>query len=404
MTLDELRLPATRRVWLERVIHYAAQLKLPLYLVGGFVRDWWLGLEPDDFDLVVEGSAPELARACVQAWGGSINIHVPFGTATWLTPDGIEFDFASARTETYPQPAQLPVVRVPATLAEDAGRRDFTLNSLALGLTPHLGQLFDTFNGQADLQAGLIRVLHPLSFRDDPTRIFRAVRYEQRLNFTLTLETLGLIPAAPLEHLSADRVRRELELIFAEPNVNAMLTRLEKLGVLARLGLKWPLAAQVDSAVVPHLPLVGWNLSAALEPTALYLALLLRDAAELQAALQKLNLSRATGVAVTEALALKANWAKPSQAVAALDELSELGVVTAYIAQPALHAELNQYLAHWRFIRPHTTGAHLIARGLKPGPHFKQILWHLRAAWLDGEVQSVAEELVLLDILVKREA
>jgi tRNA nucleotidyltransferase (CCA-adding enzyme) len=362
-----------------------------------------LGLEPDDFDLVVEGSAPELARACAQKWGGTINVHAPFGTAAWLTPEGIEFDFASTRTETYPQPAQLPVVRVPATLAEDVGRRDFTLNSLAISLSPNFGEVFDPFNGQPDLRAGRICVLHPLSFRDDPTRIFRAVRYEQRLNFTITPETLELIPAAPLEQLTADRVRHELELIFVEPNVNAMLTRLEKLGVLARLGLKWPEAAQVDSAVVPHLPLVGWNLSATLEPTALYLALLLRDAAERPAALQKLNPSRAISVAVMEALSLKPTWAKPSQTVAALDELSELGVATAYIAQPALHAELNQYLAHWRHIRPHTTGAQLIEHGLTPGLRFKQILWHLRAAWLDGEVKTAADELALLDVLVKSE-
>lgn len=403
MTLDELRLPAARREWLERVIQLAAQQACPLYLVGGFVRDWLLGLESDDFDLVVEGSAPELARACAQAWGGTVNVHVPFGTATWLTPVGLALDFASTRTETYPQPAQLPVVRVPATLAEDAGRRDFTINSLALGLTPHLGQLFDPSNGQADLRARLIRVLHPLSFRDDPTRLFRAVRYEQRLNFTIVPETLALISNAPLEQLTPDRVRHELELIFAEANAVHMLTRLETLGVLVRLGMKWTEAAQVDSVIVPQLPLGGWQLSAALEPTALYLALLLREAAEPQAALQKLNPSRAISIAVTEALALKRTWAKPSQAVAVLDEVSELGIVAAYVAQPPLRTELNQYLTHWRHIRPHTTGTHLVERGLPPGPRFKQILWHLRAAWLDEEVKTEREELELLEIFVKRE-
>lgn len=403
MTLAELRLPAARRLWLERVIQLAAQMACSLYVVGGFVRDWLLGLEPDDFDLVVEGSAPELARACAQAWGGEVNVHAPFGTAAWLTPDGLEFDFASARTETYPQPAQLPVVRAPAVITEDIGRRDFTINSIALGLTPHLGQLFDPFNGQADLRAGFIRALHPLSFRDDPTRLFRAVRYEQRLNFTIAPETLALVPNAPLEQLTPDRVRQELELIFVETHAAKMLRRLENLGVLARLGLKWTEAAQVDSAIVPQLPLPSWELSTALEPTALYLALLLRGAEEPRAALQKLNPSRTITVAVTEALALKRTWAKPSEAVAVLDNLSELGVVVAYAVQPPLRAELNQYLAHWRRIRPQTTGAHLVERGLPPGPRFKQILWQLRAAWLDEDVKTQREELELLETLVEPE-
>jgi tRNA nucleotidyltransferase (CCA-adding enzyme) len=400
----ERSVPPERRLWLDRVRVLAEARGLPLYLVGGFVRDLLLGLTPDDFDLVVEGDAPALATAAQREWGGAVTVHAPFRTAVWTTPDGISFDLASARTESYPQPAQLPVVRTPATLAQDLWRRDFTLNALALRLDDaHLGELHDPLNGRADLAAQTIRALHPLSFRDDPTRLFRAVRYEQRLGFRIAPETLALFPDAPLAALSPDRVRHEFELIFREPNVIAMLARLRQLDVLARVhpALRWEAAEAGDAACLPQLPWREWGLPSAPEPDAACWALLLRSATEADwaAAMARVNAPRAVEQAVGESrLAITAT--RPSAVVAALDPLSELGVIAAYVAQPAARATIHAYAARLRFLRPAMTGDDLIALGLTPGPHFKELLWALRAARLDGEVTGEAGERKLLESML----
>ncbi|MGH2524794.1 MAG: CCA tRNA nucleotidyltransferase, partial [Anaerolineales bacterium] len=231
----EERLPGPRRALLARVGHLAATQQLPVYLVGGFVRDLLLGLSPTDFDFVVEGPAPALARLVARELGGEVTVHAPFGTATWFSPEGAVIDFASARTERYPQPAALPVVSAPAPISADLSRRDFTINALAVRVDGvYYGQLLDPHHGQADLAAGIVRVLHPHSFQDDPTRLFRAVRYEQRLGFRIAPETVPLIPGswAALAALTGDRIRHEFEMIFREPNVVPMLARLAELEVL----------------------------------------------------------------------------------------------------------------------------------------------------------------------------
>ncbi len=399
-------LRASQRERLRQVAHLAAERGWPLYIVGGFVRDLLLGLSPDDFDLVVEGDAPALARAAAGLGGGEVRVHAPFGTATWATADGETIDFATARTERYPQPAALPIIQAPATIRADLDRRDFALNAMALRLDdPHLGELVDPHGGLADLAERRVRVLHPLSFRDDPTRIFRAVRYEQRLQGRIAPETLALLPEASpaLAALSADRVRHEFERIVREPHASLMLARLAELGVLPQVhaGLAWSAAETADAAVLTHWPPGAWRLAAPPEPEARYLALLLRRAAPpvVAAAVERLNLGRVVGLAVREAVALRRAWACPSEAVAALDALSELGVLAGYAAQPELRADLDAYLGRWRFVRPTLTGDDLIARGLTPGPHFRELLWALRAAWLDGAVTDTASE---ADWLVNR--
>jgi tRNA nucleotidyltransferase (CCA-adding enzyme) len=399
-------LPVALLERLTQIRQLAESEQTPLYVVGGFVRDSLLGLTPDDFDLVVEGDAPALARAAAREWGGVVTVHAPFGTAVWRTPDGAAIDFASARTETYPAPAVLPVVSVPATIEADLSRRDFAINALALRLDgPRAGERLDPFHGQADLRARTVRVLHLLSFRDDPTRVFRAVRYEQRLGFQIAAETLALISDAPLESLTSDRLRHEFELIFREPRTVAMLARLSELGVLQRVhpALKWDERGTQAAAAISRLPWRDWRMNAAPEPDALFWAVLLREAG-LEAtdlALARLNLNRAEAEAVRESVALRRTWARPSEAVAVLDSLSELGVIAAYVARLELRDDLHLYLSRWRFVRPTITGADLIARGLTPGPYFKRWLWTLRAAWLDGTVTDAASEQSLLEALTR---
>jgi tRNA nucleotidyltransferase (CCA-adding enzyme) len=389
--------PAPPRARLEAVRGLAEARALPLYLVGGFVRDVLLGIAPDDFDLVVEGDAPALALAARDFWGGSVTVHAPFGTAAWTAPDGVSLDFASARTETYSQPATLPRVRYPVPITDDLRRRDFTINALALRLDgAHFGELLDPFQGRDDLAARAIRVLHSASFQDDPTRLFRAVRYEQRLRFHITPETLTLLPGAwsALTALTADRVRREFELIFREANAPAMLARLAEFGILAHVhpGLRWTQIESERAARLSQLPWRDWELSAPPEPDAFYWALLLAGAADAPAAATRLNLNREVSRAVSEALRLRKSWARPSEAVAVLDGLSELGVMAAYLLHEALRNDLHAYLTRWRRMRAQTTGDDLIARGLRPGPGFKNLLWQLRAARLDGEIADAADE------------
>jgi len=389
-----MHLPPALAAYLPTLIRLASTHGWRVYVVGGFVRDTLLGLPSDDFDLIVEGDAPTLARRMAHALGGAVVTHAPFGTATWQTPSGAEIDFATARTETYPQPAALPQV-TPADIQADLQRRDFTINALALPLTEdQSAALLDPFNGQRDLAEGVIRVLHPLSFQDDPTRILRAVRYEQRLSFRLAPETLALIPAAweAFAQLTPDRIRHEFEIIFREARAAPILARLAELEILAHShpALRWTERATEHAALLARLPLDEWRPSTPPPPDVFFYGLMLMAASPAEAleALTHLNVKRAFTEAVQEALALKLNGARPSEYVAQLDGLSEWGVMLAYGLYPAWRDTLHSYLAHWRFVKARLTGADLIQRGLKPGPHFKTILWQLRAARLDGEAET----------------
>jgi tRNA nucleotidyltransferase (CCA-adding enzyme) len=407
--LLETHLPASRRELLSHVRRAAEAMRLPAYLAGGFVRDLLLGLTPDDFDFVAEGDAPALARAVARELGGEVTVHTPFGTAAWLGPGGAEIDFATARTETYPQPAALPVVAPGATIADDLRRRDFTVNAMALRVDgAHFGEVLDLHGGQSDLAARVVRVLHPASFVDDPTRLFRAVRYEQRLDFRIAPETLALIPGAweSLAALTGDRARHELELIFREPRAAAMLARLAELDILRHVhpALRWGEREAARAAIIPSLPVADWKLGLPPEPDALYFALLLGAAppAEVADALTRLNTDAITSRAVGEAVNLRPGWARPSEAAAALDELSELGVIAAYVLHEEARPALHDYLARWRFVRAATTGDDLIALGLAPGPQFKTLLWQLRAARLDGLIADDAGEQTLIRQLLAK--
>ena len=209
-------------------------LGFPIYIVGGFVRDLLLGRPSLDFDLVVEGDAIKLADSLASKYGGKATIHQKFGTAKWFINENSSIDLISARSEIYSHPVALPTVKM-GTISDDLHRRDFTINTLAIRLDGnHFGEMHDELGSLDDLQHGLVRVLHPRSFIDDPTRMYRAVRYEKRYGFKIAKETSALIPEARqlIEKLSAQRIRHELDLILEEPNAAPMLARLDKLGLL----------------------------------------------------------------------------------------------------------------------------------------------------------------------------
>ncbi|MEM7797981.1 MAG: hypothetical protein AAF633_02220, partial [Chloroflexota bacterium] len=194
----------------------AAQLNFPIYLVGGAIRDILSGSQSADLDFVTEGNGIDLARAVSNQLGGEIVEYDRFQTANWSPPADIftsPIDFVTARQERYETPASLPIVE-PSNLKDDLYRRDFTINAMAVQIDrDNFGLLHDLFNGQEDLKKGVVEVLHPISFQDDPTRIWRAVRYESRLKISLGAQTQSWLRRDLRFHqlLSPDRIRHEWE-------------------------------------------------------------------------------------------------------------------------------------------------------------------------------------------------
>jgi len=218
---------------MERLLPALAGLP-PTYLVGGAVRDLLRGADAVDLDLAVEGDARSVARTLADRLGGSAREHERFGTATVRAPD-LVFDLATTRTESYDEAGALPRVAA-ATLADDLRRRDFTINAMAVALFgDELGHLYDPHGGAADLDARVVRILHPGSFLDDPTRLLRAVRYETRLRFQMEEATERAACAAiaedALSTVSGPRMRDELMDLLAEYEAPTAVVRMRELGL-----------------------------------------------------------------------------------------------------------------------------------------------------------------------------
>lgn len=408
------RLPDLHQKLLRHIDQQAALLGFSAYLVGGSVRDLLLNLPVLDLDIVLEGDAIPLAQALKNRYGGTLTLHTKFRTATWQPPQGPSLDLITARRETYSEPAALPDVS-PSSLADDLARRDFSINTLALRLADQ--SLIDLHNAQTDLANGLIRVLHPQSFRDDPTRLYRAVRYETRYRFQIAPDTLALIPdALPfVQKLTAERLRHELDLVFNETRPARILSRMDELGLLQAVlpnVLPWDsdIAQRLDSALaLPAPPEWGLGPTFSGQPLnqvlgyALWFAGLNRS----QLALLHTRLNFPLAVfKTTQALAdLLADVpaltdAVPSAWVRRLEEVPLLAIYAAHHISG--QAPLKRYVTEWRHLHPQTDGQVLKALGLPPGPRYAEILSRLRAAWLDGEISTPEQEQTLLHILLTR--
>jgi tRNA nucleotidyltransferase (CCA-adding enzyme) len=233
LTISDLRERVRRVPGMERLLTALEGLP-PAYLVGGAVRDLLRGAVAVDLDLAVEGDARSMARALADRLGGTAREHERFGTAT-VRAEELSFDLAATRTETYDEPGALPRVE-PAPLSEDLRRRDFTINAMAIALAgDDLGHLYDPHGGLADLEGGVVRVLHGGSFLDDPTRLLRAVRYETRLGFRMDQDTERAARAAVAEDamstVSGGRVRDELMDLLAEHEAPAAVELMRDLGL-----------------------------------------------------------------------------------------------------------------------------------------------------------------------------
>jgi len=227
------KLPASIFKVIRKVGELAKAQGYSAYIVGGFVRDLLLGVENLDVDIVVGGDAISLAKLLQKQVNATLRTHPRFGTATLTFSDGFKIDLVTARREKYIYPATLPRVTF-SSIEDDLWRRDFTINTLALAIGKgNFGQLLDLFSGIEDLKKKKIRILHKRSFIDDPTRIFRAIRFEQRFNFKIEPETFNLMRKAHslklLEKLSRFRLGREFILLLKEERPQKALLRFDKL-------------------------------------------------------------------------------------------------------------------------------------------------------------------------------
>jgi tRNA nucleotidyltransferase (CCA-adding enzyme) len=398
----------------------ASERSPAVFLVGGPVRDALLGAPVRDLDFVVDGDGPEVARQLAEDLGGGVLTHPRFGTATVALND-CRVDVVSARKEVYPQPAALPQV-FSGTIEDDLARRDFTVNALALPLGETRRKVLDHHGGIGDLRRGLIRVLHANSFVDDPTRILRAIRYEQRLGFRIEHRTLARLKDAIADgHLAAltgDRFRHELELILREDRPGLALARAWDLGIMAAI----------------HPALGGGKAPARLEAVAglentedrrarvdqtgdtsplVYLAALTYPLAseEAEAVIHRLNMPGPWAQVVRDTVTLKqreAELAGPSLPRSRLFALVEGSCPEAVMAvsrvaeSPGVACRLMEYMNELRLVEPTLNGRDLLAMGVPDGPMVGRVLRGLREAKLDRKVSTEVEERRLVQDILGR--
>ncbi len=375
-----------------------------VYLVGGTVRDILLGEESFDVDIAIEGDAIEFGRALADALGGRATPHERFGTAVVSYGDDERVDVVTTRTELYDAPAALPTVER-ASLREDLFRRDFTMNAMAVSLKPSdFGRLVDPFGGRADLDAGVLRVLHNLSFIDDPTRIFRGIRYEARYGFRFEEHTArlarGTIDMGLVGDLSSARLRDELVTLLEEPGAAGGIRRLGDLGadraVHPRLRADEEAAELFERAVALRdelgVEVPGWRLG---------LAVLGRDLTpeETYDWLERLKVRRreanliAGAIAVSERIVerLRVEALAPADVAALADALAPDAPLLALARED--RPELRDYFTRLRAVRLEIGGAELAELGLEESPRVGEVLDELRRRKLNGELDGRESEL-----------
>jgi tRNA nucleotidyltransferase (CCA-adding enzyme) len=384
------------------------------YVVGGFVRDLLLRQENLDVDLVVEGDGIAYAERLGARLGAKVTGHRKFGTALLSLPDGFSVDVATARTEYYESPAALPTVEH-GSIKMDLYRRDFTVNALAVCLNrERFGALLDFFGGQRDIQDKALRIIHNLSFVEDPTRILRAARFEVRFGLRLSRHAEQLIANAVqlglLDKLAGPRIFTELRLLLLEAQPFAILTRLGRLGVLEGIHPRLTIGAATERRFQRVGEVLTWYRLLYLDgqpaPWLVYLLILLeeRPSAEARGILRRLSppprLAGSIGLELGRLRTLarqvqRAREIPPSRMYRWLaDEPLEtvLGLM-AVVQRAELKRAIGDFLRARDSVRPLLRGDDLRGLGVRPGPVYRDILNSLLYARLDGQVQSRDDEL-----------
>ena len=395
----------------------AGALGFEAYLVGGSVRDLFLRSKNLDLDLVIEGDGEIFARRFAETNPDvRVRVHKKFKTAKLLFGDGLIIDVATARLEYYQAPAALPIVEL-SSLKMDLYRRDFTINTLAVKLNPgDFGQLMDFFDGLRDMKSKTIRVLHNLSFVEDPTRVLRAVRFEQRFGFRIGKFTEGLIKNAlkidVFKMLSGSRLFGELKQMLNEEKAEDCLLRINELGLLHLIHPELRLAEKEARFLTESNKALAWyRLSFLTKPIRQWLVYLLAisdglNEEQMRVLCARLNLpQRLTeeiisqrGLARHAMNRLQRNRLRPSEIYGLLHNLR--ATYQLYVMSKAnrewAKRSISLFLTNYSQVRPELTGHDLKEMGFEPGPLFKRILDRLLAARLDGEVNSVEEEAALI--------
>ena len=378
----------------------------PVFLVGGPVRDAVLDVPVNDLDFVLVGDALPLAEEVATELAGKALLHPRFGTAT-IEINGDCVDLVTARKERYLSPASLPEVSA-SSLEDDLARRDFPINAMALPLTGDYSEVIDPHSGLNDIASRTVRTMHRRSFIDDPTRMFRAIRYEQRLGFQISNDTLAdfneTIAQGHVDAVSGDRWRHEFQYLFTEPQAFKMLIRAIGLGLLSA----------VHPALVDSRPLAILAGEDRLNPND-YLGAL------------AVPLTAADGEQVIRRLNLPADWAQVVRDTIALQDIAPLisgpsvkisdlcselqkfndGAVAAFARlsqEPRFAARLGQYLDVWKHVTPILTGDDLLNMGVPAGMMVGEVLRELLIARLDGRVANEKGERAMVNQIISRES
>lgn len=403
------RLPEGVMSLLRSAGEVAAGLGMKAYLVGGFVRDLVMRIDNLDIDLVIEGDGIAFAEAFSKTHPCRVRSHRKFGTAVLVFPDGFKLDVATARVEYYLEPGALPTVSF-SSMKQDLYRRDFTVNTLAIRLDGEgFGELVDFFGAQRDIKDRAIRVLHSLSFVEDPTRILRACRFEQRFGFTIARHTRNLIRNATrldlVARLPKPRLNSELELIFKETDPVSILRRMSDFGLGPSIHPDIPLDREQLALMSEVSEVLVWFSLLFLEEKVegwmvYYLAMLEPlPPAEAKAFAERLGLGKRLRARVAlaadtgdELLARLFGLHVVSRKVVR-DIFHELpNEVILYLMAKAKHPDIKRYISLYltqlKNIRLYTTGDDLVAMGYPPGPQFKQILDRVLEKRLSGEIRT----------------
>jgi tRNA nucleotidyltransferase (CCA-adding enzyme) len=411
------RLPKHIQAVLTHMGEVGDELNVSVFVVGGFVRDLLLNKENLDVDVVVEGDGVAFAEKFAKEHDCRVRCHRKFGTAVLIYPDGFKVDIASARMEYYLQPGALPDVEH-ASVKMDLSRRDFTINTLAISLNQRAyGEMLDYYGGQRDIDDKAIRVLHNLSFVEDPTRVFRAARFEQRLSFQIGKQTEHLLNSAVrlglLEKVSGKRIFTELYLILNEERPLPVISRLAKWSVLSWLHPS--LSKKVDYAKFfdeARRAMDWYDLLYTGPPCERWLCYFLvctsvLDKSGIKALCDRLQImpryreimiqQRTTGLAVLRQLERrKADTRQPrnSSLYRWFQPLSTevLLLMMARAGKEEVKRWISLYITHLRDVQPLLTGHDLENLGIKPGPIFRTILDDLLSARLDEKIETADDE------------
>lgn len=407
------RLPEKVVETLKKVGPVAEGLGYSAYLVGGIVRDILLGYENLDIDIVIEGDGIAFANRFAEELSARVKSHQKFGTAVILLPDGLKLDIATARTEYYKSPGALPTVEI-SSIKKDLYRRDFTINSLAIKLNPKdYGTLVDFFGGQRDLKDKVIRILHNLSFIEDPTRVFRAIRFEQRFNFRIGKHTANLIKTAVkmdlFYKLSGPRLYGELVLIFSEAEPLKALKRMAEFDLLRFIHPRLNLTKGITALFEDIQETLSWFkllfLERKIEKWLVYFMGMMDELKDNEVVEvcnrlsipERLKEKLIKGRQDTKAILyefFKDKKMRPSRIYRLLKPISlEILLFMMAKARDEISKRyISLYLTELQKVNISLSGKDLKALGIEPGPLYREILDRLLNGRLNGEIRSKEEE------------